>query len=328
MSPFPSPCRSNKTGFSSYTRETFASTGVPGIASALAAARRTDGASSIASTIETTVTTEKTRHREVATTSLHRLMAAPQRKHQKTSQLHEKYSVGNEGSSFAKERGFVAYFQLDQHESGTAADDEGMTSESEEDDSETSMSLGYKAKVNDESHSSDILSSSISASWYNGLELVSAEMQPKLDTPQSSNMKAAVPLTSNDIKIAIEIPDHILKDLDRRALESEQEHHHRAQRRHRVPVELQEVFLRSQAGETVDQPPASGVAFQVFSWPCNAVSTIRNAQGLQQHPHGTTDVYTAAPTMPRRRGSLSEASTINDDTMMVLDTDPTTRVCG
>ena len=35
----------------------------------------------------------------------------------------------------------------------------------------------------------------------------------------------------------------------------------------RVPIELQEVFLRSQRGETVDKPPSSGTAFRVFGRP-------------------------------------------------------------
>jgi hypothetical protein len=241
---------------------------------------------------------------------LDHLAPAPQRKRLKKRQLDVNDPLESKSASLAGGKASVACFSSDQVESGEFGDDEGMESESAEDESETSMSIGS----GDDSYS-DYFSSSISAFSYNyGFDLASGRRKPTREMEESSTKMEVVPSASAEIQIVIDIPDHILKDLDRRALEGEQERHHRTQRLHRVPLELQEVFLRSQVGETVDHPPASGVAFHVFCWPHDRV---RNPQG-HQNTHGAPDGYTTAPTMPRRRGSFSEASTIHDDTTMLI----------
>jgi hypothetical protein len=113
--------------------------------------------------------------------------------------------------------------------------------------------------------------------------------------------------------IVVEIPDHVRQEMDRRALESELEHKRSSEQR--IPEALQEVFLRSQRGEPVDHPPPSGVAFKVFSWPHARAPETAESQPCPSKgtPVGAGDGHTCAPTQPRRRGSLSAASTIKDD---------------
>jgi hypothetical protein len=114
--------------------------------------------------------------------------------------------------------------------------------------------------------------------------------------------------------IVIEIPYNVRQEMDRRALEGELEHCRRADEQ-RIPEALQEVFLRSQRGEPVDHPPPSGLAFKVFSWPHARAPTTAESQPSPSKgaPVAAGDVHTCAPTQPRRRGSLSAASTIKDD---------------
>jgi hypothetical protein len=110
--------------------------------------------------------------------------------------------------------------------------------------------------------------------------------------------------------VAVEIPDSIRQEMDRRALESELEHNKRREYEQRIPQALQEIFLRSQRGEPVDHPPPSGVAFKVFPWP-NARAAATESQ--PDPSKGAGDMHTCGPTQPRRRESFSAASTIKDD---------------
>jgi hypothetical protein len=114
--------------------------------------------------------------------------------------------------------------------------------------------------------------------------------------------------------VVIEIPDYVRQEMDRRALEGELEHSRRADEQ-RIPEALQEVFLRSQRGEPVDHPPPSGLAFKVFPWPhARAPATAESQPSPSKgSPVAAGDGHTCAPTQPRRRGSLSAASTIKDD---------------
>lgn len=91
-------------------------------------------------------------------------------------------------------------------------------------------------------------------------------------------------------QVLVELPSKFKQDMEKSATRKSV-----SVREHRIPLELQEVFLKANRGETVTKPPVSGDAFKVFTWP-----------GYHQ-PRGDSD----APTMPKRRGSQSSTSTIS-----------------
>jgi hypothetical protein len=100
----------------------------------------------------------------------------------------------------------------------------------------------------------------------------------------------------------VEVPDHIWREMENRpSTGTEQENAHASE-------------LRQRQKSSHSQP--SPMLVRLHPWPREKVSSLHHS------PHDLTDIRTTAPTMPRRRESLSTASTLDDDMTTVLNERP------
>jgi hypothetical protein len=126
--------------------------------------------------------------------------------------------------------------------------------------------------------------SSFSELSYDGIEF---------DFGYASYKAAKCVRTARTNSVVVEVPDHILKEMANRQSDKTDQEDGRAS-------ELRQLLRprRSQTSPTV---------IQVLPWPEEKVKTLQGSY------HTLSDTRTTAPTMPRRRESLSTASSLDED---------------
>jgi hypothetical protein len=186
----------------------------------------------------------------------------------------------DDDSSFCHDERNLSYPRL-QYSDGVSDDD---ISRSEV----TNTSTRYEDSSGDEANESSTGTeceddSSFSELSYDGIEF---------DFGYAAHKAAKPACTARADAVHVEVPDHIWREMDHRtSSQTELQNGHTSELRHRHKASLSQ---------------ASRMLIRVLPWP------RENVNSLQDSHRDLADTRTNAPSMPRRRDSLSAASTLDD----------------
>jgi hypothetical protein len=187
----------------------------------------------------------------------------------------------DDDSSFCHDERNLSFPRLQYSDGGSDDDD----SRSEVTDTSTRYEDSSSDEANESSTGTECEDdSSFSELSYDGIEF---------DFGYAAYKAAKPACTARAVAVHVELPDHIWREMEHRtSSQTEQEYGHASELRHRQKASLSQ---------------ASQLHFRVLPWP------REKGNSLQDSRHDLTDTRTNAPSMPRRRESLSAASTLDDD---------------